>query len=292
MSGRHLLFAIATSLVPTTAALGQDARASEVVWSGRLTSATTLEIRNLNGAITVRRTEGDRAEVRAEKHSRSRDAADIRFDISERDGVVRICSVFDRSSACDDRRTGNTGSMSVSYSVSLPANISVTLVTGNGAISLDRGGAVVEARTGNGNVEIGETTGRVSIASGNGDLGVRRAGGPVSAHTGNGQIDVVTATGPVSARTGNGAIDVRMDAISGSDDMSFTSGSGTISVTLPSSFNGEFEATTGNGALRSDFPIQMTGRLDSRRVRGRIGQGGPTITMRTGNGRLELLSRS
>jgi hypothetical protein len=77
-----------------------------------------------------------------------------------------------------------------------------------------------------------------------------------------------------------------MQTLKTEDDMSFSSGSGAIRLTLPAEFNGEIDAGTGNGSLQSDFPIQLRGRMDPQHLRGTIGNGGRLIKMRSGNGRL------
>jgi DUF4097 and DUF4098 domain-containing protein YvlB len=125
-------------------------------------------------------------------------------------------------------------------------------------------------------------------ATGNGDLEVESARGPVRASTGNGRIFVSTSAGPVSATTGNGDIDVRMQSLTTEADMDFRSGSGAVRVTLPADFNGDVDASTGNGELRTDFAIRLVGRLDPQHMRGTIGNGGRTIHLSTGNGRLEI----
>lgn len=283
------LTAAAGLLALSTIAQAQDtAGESTRVWSGRVAEGGMVAVRNFNGPIVVVTASGDLAEVRAVKITRGRDPGDITFDVNESAGRTAICTVYRGRSACDDRGWGDTGRMSVRYTVSLPRGARLAVATGNGEVSVERAGSEVELRTGNGDVRVGETTGSVTASTGNGDVEIAKANGPVRANTGNGRIDVTTSKGPVSAHTGNGSIDVRMASLANDDDMEFVSGSGTIRVTLPAAFNGTFEGTTGNGELRSDFPIQMTGRLDPQHVRGTIGSGGPTIRLHTGNGRLEL----
>jgi DUF4097 and DUF4098 domain-containing protein YvlB len=71
--------------------------------------------------------------------------------------------------------------------------------------------------------------------------------------------------------------------------MTFTTGSGSVRVALPSDFNGELSANTGNGSITSDFEVRVQGRLNSTRLRGSIGTGnGPTIKISSGNGRIEV----
>lgn len=45
-----------------------------------------------------------------------------------------------------------------------------------------------------------------------------------------------------------------------------------------------------NGAISSDFPVTMTGRISPRRMRGQIGQGGRDLALRTVNGPIRLRS--
>jgi DUF4097 and DUF4098 domain-containing protein YvlB len=92
----------------------------------------------------------------------------------------------------------------------------------------------------------------------------------------------------VEARSGNGDIDVRMSSLKARDDMSFHTGSGDVRLTLPASYNGELDASTGNGEVTSDFDLKVKGRMNPHRIRATIGEGGPMLRLTTGNGRLEL----
>jgi DUF4097 and DUF4098 domain-containing protein YvlB len=73
-----------------------------------------------------------------------------------------------------------------------------------------------------------------------------------------------------------------------SDEMELSSGYGTITVSVPDDFGGELDASTGSGRFYSDFPITVRGRIDPRHVRATIGTGGRRLTMRSGNGDVEL----
>lgn len=195
-------------------------------------------------------------------------------------------------SACDSGRNRGwdweDGPPSSRLTVVLPKGVRLRATTGNGDVTVDKASNDVEIRSGNGDVRVTLTAGMVDVSTGNGELEIDGATGPVKANTGNGRVYVLTSTGPVTARTGNGEIDVRMKTLTGSSDMQFVTGNGSITVALPSNFNGEIEASTGNGEFRSDFPVQIIGRLNPRHVRGTIGSGGRLIKMTSGSGRLEL----
>lgn len=258
------------------------------VWSARIGNGGTLTVKNIVGGITVTEAGSDRVEVRAEKRMRGRgDPNDITFDVQESSNGATVCTVYRGESACEDGNFSNTR-FTVRYTIAMPPGLRLRASTGNGELSVEKAGNEVELSTGNGGIHIGQTEGRVTASTGNGDLEVESARGPVRASTGNGRIFVSTSAGPVSANTGNGDIDVRMQSLSNSGDMTFVSGSGAVRVTLPSDFNGDVDASTGNGDLHTDFAIKLIGRLDPQHMRGTIGSGGRTIHLQTGNGRLEI----
>jgi hypothetical protein len=265
-------------------------------WRGALPTGALLTVRNHNGPIDVRPASGSEVELRAEKRTRSGNLTDVAFDISTGSrGDVTICSTFRGNDPCDegDRRSWNSDddwrrNVTVVMTVLVPRGAQVRVATGNGAVSVERVGGEVSASTGNGRVSVLNTDGAVRVSTGNGDVQVREAKGAVRVSTGNGRVTVSTAQGPVEARSGNGDIDVRMTALRPNEDMTFSTGSGDVRVTLPTGFNGELDATTGNGTISSDFDLKVEGRMSPRRVRATIGTGGARLRLATGNGGLEL----
>lgn len=280
---------LVASVVP--AALAAQERTGDLfTWSGRLASGATLGIRHFNGAIDVRESTNDRVEFRAER--RTSRSSDLSFQVRNDSNGVTICGVYRGRNACESGRRGGwdweDGPPSSRLTVLLPKGVRLAANTGNGDVTVEKASNDVEIRSGNGDVRVTLTAGEVDATTGNGELEIDGATGPVRANTGNGRVYVVTSSGPVTARTGNGEIDVRMRAITGSSDMQFITGNGSVTVALPSSFNGDIDASTGHGEFHSDFEIKIVGRLNPRHIRGTIGQGGRTIKMVSGNGRLEL----
>jgi hypothetical protein len=290
MSFRSNLF-LAVALVPAVLAAQERTTDDLFTWSGRLASGGTFSIRHYNGPIDVRESPNDRVEFRAER--RSRRSSELSFEVVNQSDGILLCGVWRGRSACDEgRRRGwdwEDGPPSSRLTVLLPKVVRLHANTGNGDVTVEKASNDLEIRSGNGDVRITMTAGQVDVTTGNGELEIDGATGPVRANTGNGRVYVLTSTGPVNARTGNGEIDVRMKTLSNASDMDFTTGNGSVTVALPSSFNGEIDASTGHGEFRSDFEIRVIGRLNPRHVRGTIGTGGGRrIRMSSGNGRLEL----
>jgi DUF4097 and DUF4098 domain-containing protein YvlB len=286
-----LTFALVLSGAATHVAGAQLVGRNETVytWRGTIGDGRLLTIRNFNGPITVRPASGSTAELRAEKHLRGGGSVtDVGFEVhTSSAGDVEICSTQNGDSCDGDHSRHGDGwrrEATVEMTVLVPRGVRVRLGTGNGAVAVERAGSEVDASTGNGRVRIEETEGPVRVATGNGDVEVRGAKARVHVTTGNGRVSVATTEGPVEASSGNGDIDVRMSALRAREDMEFHTGSGDVRVTLPASYNGELDASTGNGSIRSDFDLQVKGRLDPRHVRATIGNGGPMLRMTTGNG--------
>lgn len=297
------LAALAAALLSPVALAGaqtQVGRSDSIyTWRGALPAHAQLTIRNFNGPIDVRPAAGNTAEFRGVKRTRgSGSIQDIGFAVENgSNGDVSICASLRQSNPCDrdgyrgdDDRGGHwRNDLSVAMTVLLPRGAQLKLTTGNGEVSVENVGGDVQASTGNGRVRIAGTEGTVRVSTGNGDVDVRGAKSSVRVSTGNGRVNVVTADGPVEVHTGNGDIDVVMSALKAKDDMTFSSGSGSVRVTLPAGYNGELDASTGNGELRSDFDLKIQGRMDPRHVRATIGDGGPRLRLSTGNGRLAIL---
>jgi len=290
------MLALSLALVGVSSSLAgaQLVGRSETVytWRGTIPNGGQFTIRNFNGPIDVRPATGNTAELRAEKRPRGgADITDVGFDVrSSSNGDVEICSTQNEDSCYGDRHSDNgwRRQVTVSMTVLVPRGVRLKLATGNGAVSVERAGSDVQASTGNGRVSVVETQGSVRVSTGNGDVEVRNAKARVHVSTGNGDVDVVTVEGPVEVSSGNGRIDVRMSALRAREDMAFHTGSGDVRLTLPANYNGELDASTGNGTIRSDFDLKIKGQLSPRHIRATIGSGGPMLRLSTGNGEFEI----
>src|SRR6185503_14026934 len=248
-SFRLAALALCTATFAASAA-AQTTSGGDFTWSRSMPSGASLSIADFNGRIEVHQATGDRAEVRATYRDGESSDSRVSIMVDTSGSDVTICTVYRRDvdegdrHACrdnDHNNSGNGRTPRIDFTVLIPASLRVHVATGNGDVAIDRAGASVSAATGNGDVTIGQTTGTVTAATGNGDVRVDQAGGPVKVSTGNGRVHVATSSGPVSASTGNGPIDVTMKQLQDGGNMSFTSGSGSITITLPAEYNGEVD---------------------------------------------------
>lgn len=230
-------------------------------WSGAIPAGSWLRIANLNGSIDVQPASGNTAQVHGEKKWRDGDPSRVRFVVAKDGDNVTVCALWHEDDSCDEdgyQSHGRHGDndhndVSVKFTVQLPKGVRVRTSTVNG--SLDISGASAE----------------------------------VVAHTVNGRIDAASTSGPVDAETVNGSIRVRMDALpANTRELEYSTVNGSVTIEVPSNFSGELEMETVNGSLQSDFPVTMQGRFNPRHLRAKIGEGGPTIHLKTVNGSVEL----
>lgn len=266
--------------------------------SEALGSGQTLRLISPNGTIAVTQTEGRTVELQAEKRARGRARnEDLGFIVTRTDAGLLVCAVYDDEDRCDMERgyqqvrnqdNWERRQTAANFIVRIPAGIRVRASSGNGDITINGAGANTDVATGNGQLRISNTNGTVRANTGNGDVTVEDARGEVQVSTGNGVVRVSTSRGPVIARSGNGDIDVRMARLERAERMSFQTGSGRIRLTVPDDFGADLDASTGNGVIESELPVQVSGRLNTYRMRGTLGGGGEALNVSTGNGDIQI----
>ncbi len=253
--------ALSGSTVVAQQSAGTGSNDDTFDWSGAIPAGSWLRIANLNGSIDVEPASGGTAEVHGEKKWRRGDPSKVRFVVSKDGDNVTVCALWHEDDSCDEdgyHSSNHHGDddhddVSVRFTVKLPKGV------------------------------------RVRTSSVNGSLDIAGASAQVVARTVNGRIDAASTSGPVDARTVNGSIHVRMDAVpSSTEELEYSTVNGSVTIEVPSNFGGELEMNTVNGSLQSDFPVTMQGRFNPRHLRAKIGDGGPTIRLKTVNGSVEL----
>lgn len=248
------VFAALLAALPAAA----GAKTEDFRWQGSLAPGQELEVKGVNGAIEAYPASGDRVEVVAVKKGRRDDPARVRIEVVEHAGGVTLCAVYPSRSRPNECRPGSRGRLgaerndvSVDFALRVPAGIALT------------------ARTVNGRVEVEDLT------------------GPVSAHTVNGSVQVATSE-RAEARTVNGSIDVEMGSASWSEPISLETVNGSVTVTLPADVNAEVRASSVNGRVSTEFPLEVPRTWHGGRARGTLGSGGSSLDVETVNGSIRI----
>ena len=237
-------------------------------WTLDGTDISVISAETTNGAITLEGSDEDKVIVRAFKRVRAWNRADaekfakkVQIHVEQQGKEIKIYKKHPK--------LPRGINVSVTYEIQCPSAVDVNL-TANRKIEIDGVDGAVDARTINGKIVLHGGAGRIHADTRNGKIeaSVKRLTEEGKFVTSNGSIDVEIREGvaPVSARTSNGSINLR----------------------LPGNFSGQLDTKTGNGRVRSDFPVPFTDK-SKKRLSGKIGEGGSAmVELRTENGNITL----
>ncbi|MDD8014245.1 MAG: DUF4097 family beta strand repeat-containing protein [Acidobacteriota bacterium] len=231
-----------------------------------LKAGDRFALENVNGGVAVTTWKEDKVEIKAVKKARrkEKDLGEVEIQVEQGDGSVRVKAVWPKF----PRRVN----VSVEFEVKVPEGVHLEDVeTVNGGITLSGGYGRIDAGTTNGSISVENASGDIKAATTNGEVRINGFDGRVQADTTNGDIRLegLTFKNGVEAETTNGSI--------------------TLAIISPETLNADLRAGTTNGRVSVDFPVTLQNLSRSRRrIDGRIGQGGPAISLHTTNGSITL----
>lgn len=234
--------------------------ATDYRWNGVLADGRSLEIKGVNGSITVQLADGDEVLVTAEARARRSDPSTVRIQRVEHAGGLTFCAVYPtpegrRANECapgsEGRMNTNRNDTQVDFLIQVPAGIAFIGRTVNGSVDAE---------------------------------GLRS---DVTALTVNGDIEVST-TGFALAETVNGSIRASMGSVPLQGDMEFSTVNGSIELDLPDDIDADLDASWLNGGFETDIPFLLEGSVSRRSARGILGEGGPNLELETVNGSIRI----
>ncbi len=202
----------------------------------------------------------------------------------------------------------NLNHISVDYDITVPENTALRAHTGSGDQRIEGLKGNIDLESGSGSLQLARLTGEMRFQTGSGDIRGRELSGPVRARAGSGDIEIEeTGAGDADVRTGSGNITVDgiyggFHAEAGSGDIhgkgspknlwSVRTGSGSVSLHVPSDAAFDVDISSNSGTVTLGHPVTTTvqGRIqDSRKsVVGKVRGGGPTISVHTGSGDVQV----
>lgn len=254
----------------------------------------TPEVRltTFDGSVQVR--PWDRAEVLVEVEKRGQDKEAVdEVDVQAEVEGNRISVEARRPTS--ERRIIGLGvhhSTSAKLIASVPRGASVSVMTRDGSIAVERVDGPLELRTDDGSVRVSEAAGDMTIVTRDGSITLERVAGRVDARTGDGSIRLNGTPKGVLLESRDGSIGVRAErGTTMTDEWSLRTGDGSVVVEVPEDFGAEIDAETRDGSVRTDFEIEGASDRrgeDRRRLKGRLGSGGPVLRIRTGDGSIRI----
>lgn len=252
-------------------------------------------------SVTIRTVRGDRARVIVEgdgrdaeaeferrRFSARADGADLvvrtdpprrRWSMNRTDARFRVTVEIPRRYSADI----DLGSGSVDVA-SLMGNLRVDVGSGSVRVE-DVEGDEISLDTGSGSVRAQTLRGDVRIDTGSGSVSVDRVYGPLSVDTGSGSVSVGEVDGETHIDTGSGGVAMTLRSAAASR---VSTGSGSVELRLPRGAG--FDVDLDGGSVRIDDALGFSGHRERDEARGRLGRGGPMLSVGTGSGTIRLVT--
>jgi len=178
---------------------------------------------------------------------------------------------------------------SVRVELTVPREANLNLHSGDGHIRVNGVKGDQQIETSDGSIEVSDLRGSIRLHSGDGHIEATGLDGSLDASTNDGHLRVRGRFDSLRLETGDGS--VTADVLPGSklaSNWSIHTGDGSVTVRLSEGISADLEAHTGDGSISSQLPLMVSGMLGRKDLRGKLGGGGPTLQIRTGDGSIRL----
>jgi len=294
---------IACVLLLAGAAMVPGASAEEVVKSYTVSGRANVHVDTNDGSVRVT-TSGDtkQVEFRVEYHGLEL-GKNLRVDSRQDGDRVELTA---RMTAHWGFSWGNN-SRGLHIEVRMPKEGDLQVNTGDGAVQAESINGTVTVHTGDGSVKAymlngtvdlhtsdGSITaemmkGDIRLRTGDGSIEARDIDGRVEADSGDGHIRIAGRFDALNVKTGDGSVDTRVQTGSKmASSWSIRTGDGSVDLVLPSDFQADINATTGDGHISLGIPVTVEGTFSKSEIRGKMNGGGQALTIHTGDGSIRL----
>lgn len=147
----------------------------------------------------------------------------------------------------------------------------------------------LDARTSFGKVEFSDIQGDAKIRTSFGNIHAERVSGPLDLHTSHGAIRCSAITSnSLALNTSFGNVTVGGLRSEGPLTAKVNTSHGSIEFACPEGFGGSVDMGTSFGTIRTEQPIMVKGDFGEEQIKGTIGAGQGSITLRTSFGNIRL----
>jgi len=284
------------------AASAVAASAEEVTKSFAVTGRAKVRVETNDGSVHVSSGDSKQVEFRLEYHGYELGKS-LRVDSRQDGDKIELTA----------RVTGHWGfsfghnSRGLHIEVRMPREADLQVQTGDGSVQAESINGTVNVHTGDGSVKAYSLSGTIDLHTNDGSITVENLKGEMRLRTGDGSIEAHNLDGKVAADSGDGHIRIagRFDALNvktgdGSVDTrvlqgskmvsswSIRTGDGSVDLVLPSDFQTNIDASTGDGHISLGIPVTVEGTFSNSQIHGKMNGGGQPLTIHTGDGSIRL----
>jgi DUF4097 and DUF4098 domain-containing protein YvlB len=262
----------------------------------KVTGAPELQLETFDGSIEIHSWDRSEVEVEIEKRAMEQSLVDQMTVSAEQQGnrvVVKVSRPGRRDS--EGIQVGVHFSPTARLRVAVPRQSTLTALSGDGSITIEDVSGKITLTTNDGSVRASRVVGEIMVRSGDGAIRMDRVEGKVDLETEDGGITIEAKPTALRARTADGSIriEVEPDTVM-AEDWDLQTADGSVVLTLPADFDGELDAVSRDGAVRANHPAvsgeAREGEERRRALKAKMGNGGRTVRVRTGDGSIRIES--
>src|SRR6267378_1488008 len=266
------------------AASAVAARAEEVTKSFAVTGRANVRVDTNDGSVRVTSGDSKQVEFRVEYQGYEL-GKNLRVDSRQSGDKVELTA----------RVTGTWGfsfghnSRHFHIEVRMPREADLQVETGDGSVKANSLNGTIDLHTNDGSITVENLKGEIRLRTGDGSIEARDLDGKVEADSGDGHIRIAGRFDALNVKTGDGSVDTRV--LSGSKMVSswtIRTGDGSVDLVLPSDFQTNIDASTGDGHISLGIPVTVEGTFSNSQIHGKMNGGGQPLTIHTGDGSIRL----
>jgi len=262
-----------------------------------VTGTPEVQLETFDGSIEVHSWDRKEVEIEIEKRAMEQSLVDEMKVVAEQQGN-RIILKISRPSQRDSVgvNIGVHFSPSARLRVALPRESHLMASSRDGSISIEDVSGKISLNTNDGSVRGSRLSGEIVVRSGDGSIRMDRVEGKLDLQTDDGSISVEAKPSVLRVRTADGSIRLKVEPDSAPiEDWDVQTVDGSVTLTLPSTFNAQLDAETRDGSVRANHPgvsaeVRSGNDREERRrsLKATLGSGGRTVRVRTGDGTIRI----
>ncbi len=300
MARAALVAACAVALAACEVNLNTEGLTSKETKTFTVTGQPDLTVETFDGSIEIHSWDRNEVEVEIEKRAMEQTLIEQMKVEAEQQGdriVLRVTGPADRDREFSGVTVGVHISPAARLRVAVPRKLMLQARTEDGSIRAENLEGRLTLRTGDGSITTDRVTGEIEVRTGDGAIRMEKAEGRLNLETNDGSITLSARPTVLRAKTGDGSIRVQIEPDTAmAEAWDLTTSDGSVTLTLPPSFNAEIDAETSDGSVRSSHPALSIERDDEERrerrreLRTKMGEGGPVLRIRSGDGSIRFES--
>lgn len=251
-----------------------------------------LTLNTYDGSIDVRSWDSNEVLIEIEKRAANEeDAQALVITATQEGNRITVEAPQPRT----ERQFFGFNNSGVSIRVSVPRKLTLHAETGDGSIRAADLDGTIDLRSGDGSIAVDGITGHLTVNTGDGSVRAIDLSGNVALSSGDGSITARGRFASLRASSGDGSLNLEVeDGSTMEADWEATTGDGPIAFRVPPDFNAELDAESADGPINANVAtlrgVAEPGgdRDDRQRLQARLGTGGRTLRLRSGDGPIRI----